>query len=204
MLKTFLRNCRCPEGRLGRLVVLGMNRGHAQVSSWALKQANWPDGLHILDVGCGGGGNIARLLKQYPHSTVDGVDYSAQSVAVSQKVNASHLNTRCRIIQGDVSALPFSADIYDAVTAMETVYFWPDLKGGFGEIRRVLKPGGTLLVVCELGDPVKGRLWSRRCPGMTIYTGEELQCAMAQAGYDAVTLYQRGAWIAVSGRKSFV
>lgn len=60
-----------------------MNNGHKKVASWGLSHLEIKDNDMILDVGCGGGRNIYRLLKKYPHIRVDGVDYSPTSVEVS-------------------------------------------------------------------------------------------------------------------------
>ena len=45
--------------------------------------------------------------------------------------------------------MPFPDDKFDLVTAVETQYYWPDLVNDMQEVRRVLKPGGTLLIVAE-------------------------------------------------------
>ena len=51
----------------------------------------------------------------------------------------------------------FAGDWFDAVTAFETVYFWPDLPLCFREVYRVLKPSGTFLICNESnGDTDKG------------------------------------------------
>lgn len=61
-----------------------MNKGHSLVVSWAFQFLPFSDGQKLLDIGCGGGANIARLLAQYPSSVVDGVDYS-QHILLSKK-----------------------------------------------------------------------------------------------------------------------
>lgn len=48
-----------------------------------------------------------------------------------------------------VAALPFKDNAYDMATAFETVYFWPDIEKSFAEVRRILKPGATFLIVNE-------------------------------------------------------
>ena len=50
---------------------------------------------------------------------------------------------RCAVLQGSVADMMFADNWFDAVTAFETVYFWPDLPRCFREVWRVLKPGGT-------------------------------------------------------------
>ena len=68
MLKAFLENCKRPQGGFGRLVLRGMNSGHGPVAGWAFDRMEWPVNGRILDIGCGGGGNIARLLRRLPGS----------------------------------------------------------------------------------------------------------------------------------------
>lgn len=201
MLRKFLKNCKKPEGYFGHIVLKGMNCGHTPVANWAFDMLQWENGDSILDIGCGGGANIARLLKKYPYSQVDGVDYSRQSVQTSKKVNADVLGKRCQITQGDVMSLPFPSKSYHRVTAVETVYFWPDLVEGLREVFRVLKSSGEALIVCEMSDPKKGRKWSKNCEGMTVYTEIQLKSAMEQAGFTNIQVMRKGVWIAVLGKK---
>ncbi len=144
---------------------------------------------HILDVGCGGGANIAKMLKDVSGSVVDGLDYSAESVAFSKKTNADYLGKRCTIHQGDVSSLPYSDHSLDYVTAFETIYFWPVPDAAFKEIKRVLKPGGILFICCESADP-SNTTWTDRIEGMTVYRGEDLKKRLLKIGYLKVELHK--------------
>ena len=81
---------------------------------------------------------------------VYGVDYARGSVAASRKKNAELImRGRVDIRQAAVSQLPFSTDSFDLVTAVETQYYWPELANDMREVLRVLKPGGTLIVIAE-------------------------------------------------------
>ena len=88
-----------------------------------------------------------------------GIDYSLVSVEKSKKVNEAAIAVgRCTVLQGSVANMIFAGDWFDAVTAFETVYFWPDLPQCFREVYRVLKPGGTLLICNESnGDTTRTR-----------------------------------------------
>ena len=130
-----------PEGWLGRFALRMMNLTHTPMAQWNLSFIDFQPDWTILDVGCGGGKNIARMLKRCPQGQVYGIDYSEESVAMSRKKNKSLLGSRCFIEQGNVMELPYETGKYDLVTAFETVYFWPDLKQSFSEVYRVLKPG---------------------------------------------------------------
>ncbi len=204
MIKKFFQNTCKPEGWLGRIMLRGMNSGHAPLANWGLSMVHPATNAHVLDIGCGGGANIAKLLHLCPLGVVDGIDYSAESVAFSRRVNADSLGTRCDIRKGDVSALPYDAGKYDLVTAFETVYFWPGLDAAFAEIWRVLKPGGQLLIVCELDDE-SDTTWTGLIDGLTVYSGENLAERVEMAGFESVILakHKKG-WICVRAIKGDV
>lgn len=80
LLSKVFSNTRNPEGLFGRLMVAGMNGGsHAAMATWGLKKTDIPQTGEILDIGCGGGANIARLLARSKAAKVTGVDYSPVS-----------------------------------------------------------------------------------------------------------------------------
>ena len=85
MIKKFLSNCKKPTGKFGKMIVSAMNKGHAPLALWAFEVCPLKDGESVLDVGCGGGGNLVRILERCPKSRADGIDYSEESVACSRK-----------------------------------------------------------------------------------------------------------------------
>jgi len=124
---SFFENTRKPEGFGGKIMVAMMNVGHSAVAQWGLQFLNAATDAKVLDCGCGGGANIKRLLKKCPEGIVKGIDYSPVSVEKSKKVNeAAIAEGRCAVLQGSVADMMFADDWFDAVTAFETVYFWPD------------------------------------------------------------------------------
>lgn len=182
MNNRFIQNLRKPEGLAGRLILTSMNFGHATISKWGLSHLHLKKDAHVLDIGCGGGANIKSMLVMCPRGYVEGLDYSEQSVAVSRKKNRADLGKRCNIRQGSVSELPYGDSIFDAVTAFETVYFWPDISSDFKEVYRVLKTGGSFLICNEASDPTD-ETWTKKIGGMRIYSGEELARLLINAGF---------------------
>ena len=189
MFRQWIQHTRKPEGFLGRLMLRGMNRGHAGLSDWGLNHLGQlaPD-ARVLDVGCGGGANLKRFLSLCPQGQVDGIDYSEESVAFSRKLNQG-AQGRCQVRQGDAMALPYESGSFDLVSAFETVYFWPDLCRGFQEVFRVLRPGGRFLIVCE-GSGEESARWEELIAGMTVHSPEDLQQALQAAGFLGITLYR--------------
>ena len=74
LLSKIFSNTRKPEGFWGRMMVAGMNGGsHAAMASWGLGLVNIPTEGEIIDIGCGGGANLARLMDRGLHANVTGV-----------------------------------------------------------------------------------------------------------------------------------
>ena len=200
---SFFENTRKPTGLGGKLMVAMMNLGHRPVARWGLRFLNAAPDAKVLDCGCGGGANMKRLLKEYPQGIVKGIDYSPISVEKSKKVNKTAIaEGRCAILQGSVADMIFADGWFDAVTAFETVYFWPELPRCFREVYRVLKPGGTFLICNECsGDRAEDEKWTERIADMTIYKDTELKAHLEQTGFHGVQIYKKKSWICVTARK---
>ena len=142
---------KCPKGRRGRVVAALMNKGHEALTLWGLTHVNIELDYVILDVGCGGGKTINRLAHRTIRGKVFGIDYSADMVAYSRKVNKTLIaKNRVEIRDVSVERTGFPDSFFDLVTAIETYYFWPRLPDALREINRVLKPGGCFLMVNEM------------------------------------------------------
>ena len=157
----------------------------------------------VADFGCGGGRNVAELLKRFPAAKVVVLDYSNVSCDKIKKFNRRAVQKgRCNIAQGDVSRLPLEAETFDLITAFETVYFWPDLPQCFLEVYRVLKPNGTFLICNESnGDSDKDEKWTEIIGGMTIYKDVELKAYLEQVGFYEVQIHKKKSWLCITARK---
>ena len=200
---SFFENTRNPVGLGGKIMVALMNLGHSPVARWGLRFLELTPDAEVLDCGCGGGTNIKRLLKLCPKGTVWGIDYSPVSVEKSKRVNeAAVTKGRCDVLRASVTELPFESEQFNAVTAFETVYFWPDLPQCFREVWRVLKSGGTFLICNESnGDTDKDEKWTEIIGGMTIYKDIELKSCLEQAGFFDVQIHKKKSWLCVTARK---
>ena len=204
ILRAFFNNTRKPKGLLGRCMVGSMNRAHAALADWGLSYLPETGPTEIAELGCGGGRNIRALLRKYPAATVAALDYSEVSVEKARSVNRKGLQAgRCRIIQGEVSFLPFEDGAFDLVTAFETVYFWPDLLQSFKEVYRVLKSGGTFLICNECsGDNAEDEKWTEKVSGMIIYKDVQLKAILEQAGFRDIQIHKNEkGWLCILAQK---
>ena len=86
LFRDYVNQTRKPEGILGRLMLNGMNAGHAKLSDWGMSNLPAISPAEIADLGCGGGRNAAALLKKYPSAKLTAVDYSPLCVGYSSAV----------------------------------------------------------------------------------------------------------------------
>ena len=194
---------RKPSGLSGRIAGRVMNLGHKNAYRWGFARLSIkPDSL-VLDVGCGGGRAVNLMAAMVPKGRVCGIDHSREMVNCSKRVNRQLIEDgRVAVDHGSVSDLPYSDEMFDVVTAFETIQFWPDLSSDLKEVKRVLKPGGQLLIVNSHPDKEKGdRKWIEF---MQIRTAEEYRERLEDAGYVDISIDDRSrpGWIAVVGRKA--
>ena len=189
LLKQLFTNCACPQGRMGRAMLKFMNLCHAPLTNWGLKLVDIQDGWMMLDIGCGGGATLHRLLKRSRGATVYGIDISEESVAKAKKVNANVLDKQVFVTQGSAEKLPYEDGKFDLVTAVETVYFWPDLPNCLQEVHRVLKSGGKFAILVEVVD--SDSKWTSVVEGMTVYSPEDLQKLLDKAGFTQTEIQRK-------------
>lgn len=206
IMKKILNQTRKPEGFLGKMMLKGMNSGHAELSDWGMTYLPKNGLIEILEIGCGGGRSVDELLKKYPSSKVTAIDFSPVSVDRTAQYNKKAIASgRCVVQQGDVSALEFPENKFDLATAFETIYFWPGLERCFGEIFSVLKDDGIFMIVNESdGTDDTSLKFEKIVDGMKCYTTEEIEAALRSAGFSEIESnhHPKNPWITVLARKS--
>jgi ubiquinone/menaquinone biosynthesis C-methylase UbiE len=200
---------RKPSGRFGKIIARGMNKGHAKLAEWGLSHVKIDPSNIILDIGCGGGGNLKRYAKIIVNGKIYGIDYSETAVDVSKEINRRYIKQGIvEIYEGSVSSLPFKDNFFNLVSSFETFYFWPDLTSDLQEIHRVLKPKGYLILVNEgyKCDNQKFRNkaenWSK-LGNFPIHYPNEYREFLEEAGFLNIQIseeYKKG-WITAIGMK---
>lgn len=207
-IKKRIQQCRKPTGLPGKIMGIKMNKRHSELWHWGLEHIAIDPNAHILDVGCGGGKAIYKLAQIATGGRVYGADYSHEMVYLARKVNKKFVeNGQVEIIHASVSALPFANDTFDLVTAFETYYFWPNLIGDLKEIKRVLKPDGTLLLTNEAYKHEKfeeRNLKLIKSCEMMLHTPEEYFAFLTETGYTAVNIHTlpEKNWITAVAKKN--
>ena len=183
LFKNYVSQTRKPEGFLGKMMLGGMNSGHAKLADWGFTHLPAINPDRALDLGCGGGRNAGELLKKYPKAHVTAVDYSELSVEKTKEYNKTMIAAgRCEVLQGDVSDLKLPKETFDLAT----------------------KPGGYFMICNESDgtDPTSLK-FEKIIDGMKNYTSEEIEASLRAAGFSEVTSdhHPSKPWITVLARK---
>lgn len=207
---TPISQCQKPRGWLGRFTLWRMNKSHSKLTDWGLSHVSIAPNYTILDVGCGGGRTVSKLAALATQGRVFGIDYSADSVAVSHKTNAAAVSAgRVEICQASVSQLPFADNTFDLITAVETHFWWSNLSGDVREVFRVTKAGGTLILIAEIykgANTVAAKLaekYADRSP-ITLLSPDEHRDLLSAAGFSGVQIDSEPdkGWICALGKKT--
>ncbi len=143
----------------------------------------------VLDAGCGTGGLLNLLGEQFQ---VTGFDASLDAVrAASERKNLSH-----RVTQGFIEAIPFENEQFDAVTCIDVIYHQKVLSehAALLEIRRVLKPGGRLILQVPAFEFLRGG-HDEAVHTRKRYRADEVRSLLNESGFRVVKIFYRFPWL---------
>lgn len=132
---------RAPHGIAGRLLAHGMAKANRVAVEQTIRAAEIGPEDAVLDLGCGGGEALGLLRREAPRGYLFGVDHSPLMVDRARRINPA---ADVRLVSFD--ALPFPDGSFDRILAINVAYFWYDASRMVAELRRVLRPGGRIVV----------------------------------------------------------
>lgn len=102
----------------------------------------------LLDVAVGTGDLAIEIVRQGKAQYVTGIDLSTEMMKIgAEKVAKRNMQGKIEFVEGSALALPYPDQHFDAVTCAYGVRNFSDLEQGLREMRRVLKPGGQLMIL---------------------------------------------------------
>jgi ubiquinone/menaquinone biosynthesis C-methylase UbiE len=134
-----------PNGLMGRVIGHYMALRNRERCSWCVSQMPLDTGEKLLEIGTGPGVALAEIMNRRKDVEVEGIDVS--SVMVDQARERNRVDVvagRVRVCKGSVTRLEFADGNFHRVFTINTTMFWPEPRHDVGEIRRVLKSGGSV------------------------------------------------------------
>lgn len=186
------------EGRLIRWasfydgLVNIMTLGHVRrLCTLTVDQALLTPGENVLDVGCGTGGvTIPAKIRVGKNGAAAGIDPAPEMIAVARR-KASRAGLEIDFRVGVIESLPFPDETFDAITSSLMMHHLPEhvQVSGLSEIRRVLKPGGRLLIADMMRPSTS--FFTRFFTSLTLHRGlqfgiEDLPKFLNEAGFEEI------------------
>jgi len=177
-----------------------------------------PSATRVLDAATGPALLLPALASLYPEATLTALDISPHMIERAREtLCAAGVEGRVQLVHGSVYELPFEHGQFDLVIASQLIHMLDDLPGFLREARRVLAPGGTLMLFDFRRDvPAWYRLVANastsvlhalRVPmdGMgpvirAAYTPAELESALRGCGFEDITIESGIAALTVEAR----
>lgn len=132
-------------------------------------------GKDVLEAACGTGPGLGYLASVSKSLTAG--DYSSEVLAVSR----GHYGDRIALYEFDAQAAPFSDASFDVIILFEAIYYLPDADRFFAECRRLLRPGGVLLLATANRDLFD---FNPSPFSVRYYNPPELSALLAKHGFD--------------------
>jgi len=179
------RQSRRPAGWFGEVVARVMAFETATANRFAVECLGVASHEAVLEVGCGHGRTLEALARQANGGFVAGIDPSDVMVRLaSRRLRRPIAGGRAAVRRAEACRIPFADGRFDAVLAVHVLYFWPDCRAEIRELRRVLRPGGRLVLGFRPDDPdaraaLPAAVYALRSPA-------EVEKLLAEAEFDEI------------------
>lgn len=148
------RQSRRPSGWVGEVVARVMGFETRSLNAFASSQLPVVPGDAVLEIGCGHGRTLVQLAKRANAGFVAGIDPSDVMVRLAtRRLRDAIERGRAEVHSAEAARLPFEDGRFDAALAVHVLYFWSEPQVELREIRRVLRPSGTLVLGFRPDDP---------------------------------------------------
>lgn len=176
-----------PHGLLAGVFAAVMNGGNRLVNLRSLEALGVEPGQRVLEVGFGGGATLETLIREKGCGYAGGLDASPEMVRAAERRFASWIaDGRMAVRQGTAERIPWADAEFDRALSVNSLFYWPDAAQGVREIRRVLRPGGVL--VLGLRDKAAMDKIGIGSLGYWSPDQKEIEVLLADAGFDPVSV----------------
>ena len=111
-------------------------------------------GMRVLDVGCGFGGTMACLRDRIGELDLVGLNIDPRQLQRAASLIEPNHHGSTAFVAGNACSLPFSDNSFDRVMAVECIFHFPSRGDFLREVKRVLRPGGSLVLSDFVPNPL--------------------------------------------------
>lgn len=138
-----------PEGKIGAAVAQWLNQHNRDANARTVEALRLVAGDQVLEIGFGNGRMAPEVIARAPGVRYSGVDISRTMVEEAMTFNAALVEAgKARFFLASADRMPFPDDSFERVFAMGVAHFWSDPANSLAEARRVLRPGGLMILGC--------------------------------------------------------
>jgi cyclopropane fatty-acyl-phospholipid synthase-like methyltransferase len=146
--------------------ILNMNKFIARILKL---NSNSEETKYILDAGCGIGGTVVYLARQYPNIRFTGITIDSDHIKIAKQfAKQKQVISNTEFIREDYLNSNFPSNFFDAIFALESINYTAHTKNFIQEMNRILKPGGKLVVIDGFRtniqlNPLLDKLYKKWC-----------------------------------------
>ena len=160
---------------------------------------------HLVDLGCGVGASLCYLARRLPIRGTGITVSPVQAAMATRAIREANLSDRLVCMEGDYNDLPRGIPPADLAYAIESFVHGPSPERFFDECRRLIRPGG-LLIICDdfrrpVDHPDAAQTVDRFCAGWhinTLLTAQELRAMARTAGFEHESTLDLSPWLEIN------
>lgn len=175
-----------PRGFVGKCCCFLMNRINKAMYKRVVADLDLNKQSCVLDVGYGNGYLIEKIYAKYA-CNISGIDISEDMQRSASDRNSQGIQTgKIHLTVGNCCDLNFGNEMFDAVTSVNTIYFWEDTLKGLSEIYRVLKTDGVFYNAVYTTEWLQKLSYTRK--GFQFFEKEDLILRGKKPGFSEIAI----------------
>ncbi len=189
-LKFFAAQLRKPHGDFASTIAQKMNVGNRMINETAIEALRVQPNDTVLEIGMANGFYVKSILDVDASVRYAGCDFSEEMIEQATTLNEAYVKERrAQFKLSNAEELPFEENAFAKLLTVNTLYFWEDRTKTLESFKRVLKPGGKLVIAIRPKASMEHYPFVKY--GFTKYTKEEVVKLLADNGFALLEVIEK-------------